>query len=404
MDSLTQIVLGAAVGEIALGRRIGNRALVWGAIGGTIPDLDIIANPFLDDIEALAFHRGFTHSIFFSVVAPLLFGGLVQKLYSSRFHKTGFYKTLVVLVNIALLGLITFGLNLLFSHKGTPSWTFLTLSCLLSGYLLYRLYKYYITKDLETPETTFKQWYWLFFLALSTHWLLDCFTAFGTQIFQPFSNFRVAFNNISVLDPFYTIPFLICVILVSNTLRNTRRRAIYNWLGIGISSLYMMLTLINKVHIDRVFDQAYLNRGIQITRSSAGPIILNNFLWSGVAEDEGHYYVGRYSIFDTDPNLHYLNVISKNDSLHDAWSSYEDYNTLRWFSNGYLTPFVTDSMTYLSDLRYGGLKDTIHGPEDMIFNFKVKEEHGVPAFFESREPPEDIGEMFRQLIKRIKGY
>ena len=77
MDSLTQIVLGAAVGEIALGRKIGNRALIWGAIGGTIPDLDVLANPFMDDIESLAFHRGITHSILFSVVAPLIFGGLL---------------------------------------------------------------------------------------------------------------------------------------------------------------------------------------------------------------------------------------------------------------------------------------------------------------------------------------
>ena len=53
MDSLTQIVLGAAVGEIALGRKIGNRALIWGAIGGTIPDLDVLANPFMDDIKIM---------------------------------------------------------------------------------------------------------------------------------------------------------------------------------------------------------------------------------------------------------------------------------------------------------------------------------------------------------------
>ncbi|MEY3010031.1 MAG: hypothetical protein RLZZ314_673, partial [Bacteroidota bacterium] len=35
MDSLSQIVLGAAVGEVVLGRRIGNRAMVWGAVAGT---------------------------------------------------------------------------------------------------------------------------------------------------------------------------------------------------------------------------------------------------------------------------------------------------------------------------------------------------------------------------------
>ena len=41
MDSVTQLVLGAAVGEAALGRRVGNRAILWGAIAGTLPDLDV---------------------------------------------------------------------------------------------------------------------------------------------------------------------------------------------------------------------------------------------------------------------------------------------------------------------------------------------------------------------------
>ena len=45
MDSLTQIVLGAAVGEAVLGRKIGNKAILYGAIAGTIPDLDVIIAP-----------------------------------------------------------------------------------------------------------------------------------------------------------------------------------------------------------------------------------------------------------------------------------------------------------------------------------------------------------------------
>lgn len=404
MDSLTQIVLGAAVGEVALGRKIGNRALIWGAIGGTIPDMDIIANSFLSDIEALGFHRGISHSIFFSVFTPFLLGWLVNKLYDTGFYKTWFYKTLVAVLNAVLLFFIVFGLNYLFRQDDSPAWWFLVPSCGLGIYLIYRLYRFYFTKDLETVNTSFREWYWLFFLALSTHWLLDCFTAFGTQIFQPFSSYRVAFNNISVVDPFYTIPFLACMILVASSVRNTPKRILFKNLGLGISSFYMLLTLVNKWHVDQVFDQAYAHRNIQPIRSSAGPTILNNFLWSGVAEDKDNFYVGRYSVFDSDPNLHHLNIISKNDSLYTLWSSDKDYQTLRWFSNGYLTPFVTDSVIYLSDLRYGGLADTIDGPEDMIFNFKVIEENGKARFIETREPPADIGEMFRQLIERIKGY
>ena len=405
MDSLTQIVLGAAVGEIALGRKIGNRALIWGAIGGTIPDLDVLANPFMDDIDALAFHRSISHSIFFSVVAPLIFGGLVYKLYDTKFHKTRIYKTLVTIVNVAIIAGITFGINYLFRNDGYPRWWFLLITVLLALFLLMRLYQYYIRKDLEEPKVNFLQWYWLFFLAFFTHWLLDCFTAFGTQIFQPFSDYRVAFNNIAVVDPIYTVPFLICIIVVSTLKRNTRKRAIVNWLGIGISSLYMLFTIFNKFHVDAVFDKALANRHLEVSRCRTTPTIFNNLLWSCVAEGKDEYYVGQYSIFDSDPNLHWINVIPKNDSLKQAWFSNKDYQTLLWFSDGYLAAFEYDTMTVLSDLRYGGIADTITDHRDLVFNFKVKEVDGQLQFTENREPPEgDIGELLRKFLKRMQGY
>jgi len=405
MDSLTQIVLGAAVGEIALGRRIGNRALIWGAIGGTIPDLDVLANPFMDDIDALAFHRSITHSIFFSVVAPLIFGGMVFKLYDAKFHKSRIYKTLITLLNAGLLIGITFGINFLLRHNGHPRWWFLLVTVLFALFLLLRLYQHYVAKELEEPQTTFKQWYWLFFLAFFTHLVLDCFTAFGTQVFQPFSNLRVAFNNIAVVDPLYTVPFLICVILVSTINRNTRKRALVNWIGIGISSVYMLLTIANKLYVDHVFETALQNRRIEVIRSRTSPTILNNLLWSCVAEDKDKFYVGQYSIFDSDPDLHWLNVIPKQDSLHQAWLTNKDYQTLLWFSDGYLGAFKTDTNIILADLRYGGMVDTISDARDLVFRFQVREQNGALVFSENREPPGgDIGTLLKKFWVRMKGY
>ncbi len=405
MDSLTQIVLGAAVGEIALGRKIGNRALIWGAIGGTIPDLDVLANPFMDDMHALAFHRGITHSIFFSLLGPLIFGGLIHQLYATRFHKTKVYKAFITLLNVAILGGITYGINYLARNDGYPLWWLLIITCLGALFLLMRLYHHYMVKELEEPKASFAGWYWLFFLAFFTHIVLDSFTAFGTQVFQPFSNYRVAFNNIAVVDPLYTVPFLICVIIVSTLNRESKKRAMVNWLGIGISSLYMLLTIGNKLYVDQVFDQALANRKIEVTRCRTSPTILNNVLWSCVAEDKEQYYVGQYSIFDSDPNLHHLNVIPKDDSLHQAWSGNPDYKILQWFSDGYLAAFRTDSLIYLSDLRYGGMMDTIRDQRDLVFNFKVKEIHGALEFTEARETPQGgFMELLNKLWIRLKGY
>lgn len=73
MDSITQIVLGAAIGELIAGKKVGYRAALWGAVGGTIPDLDVLSALFLSPVDYLAVHRGFSHSIFFAfLVAPIV--------------------------------------------------------------------------------------------------------------------------------------------------------------------------------------------------------------------------------------------------------------------------------------------------------------------------------------------
>jgi len=84
MDSLTQIVLGGAIGNALLGRKLKNRAVLYGAIAGTIPDLDVLAGYFTDPLTALEFHRGITHSILFAIVASFFFGFLLYWLEKKR--------------------------------------------------------------------------------------------------------------------------------------------------------------------------------------------------------------------------------------------------------------------------------------------------------------------------------
>jgi hypothetical protein len=52
MDSITQASLGAAVAYASWHRQLGKPALLWGAAIGTIPDLDVLLYPFLDDIQS----------------------------------------------------------------------------------------------------------------------------------------------------------------------------------------------------------------------------------------------------------------------------------------------------------------------------------------------------------------
>mgnify|MGYP005841262201 CR=1 FL=1 len=72
MDTVTQIGLGAAVGEAVLGRRIGRRAMLWGGVGGLLPDLDVLV-PLGDAVRNVTYHRGPSHSLFvLAAFTPLL--------------------------------------------------------------------------------------------------------------------------------------------------------------------------------------------------------------------------------------------------------------------------------------------------------------------------------------------
>jgi inner membrane protein len=76
--------LGAAVGEATLGQRVGRKAAAWGAVLGTLPDLDVVFNPFLDAVQQLAIHRSFSHSFLFALVAAPLLGWLLHRLHHRR--------------------------------------------------------------------------------------------------------------------------------------------------------------------------------------------------------------------------------------------------------------------------------------------------------------------------------
>ena len=76
MDTVTQVALGASVGEAVLGRRIGRRALLWGGLCGLLPDLDLLV-PLSDAVDRFTWHRGPSHSLFVLAAATPLMTRLI---------------------------------------------------------------------------------------------------------------------------------------------------------------------------------------------------------------------------------------------------------------------------------------------------------------------------------------
>lgn len=331
MDSLTQIVLGAAVGEAVLGRKIGNKAILYGAIAGTIPDLDVLAAFFTDTVTALEIHRGFTHSIFFSIVfAPIL------------------------------------------------------------AYLVTRYETY---KDL-------KKWSLFFFLTLVTHPILDGFTTWGTQLFWPL-DIRIDFKNIFVVDPLYTIPFLVFVILVMFQKRDSKKRQLYNTLGLTLSTSYLILTLVLKGFAYKTFSTHLKTQNIAYNTLNTKPAPLNTILWTANIETKTDYLIGYYSFFDTKPVT--FSSYPKNHHLLGELAHHPKVKRMIAISKGWYTINKIGDTIYFNDLRFG-LLSIAPNATNFVFKYKIDiDKNGIVIFTEEPKDQKDAKKLLPELWSRIKG-
>ncbi len=81
MDSLSQLALGAAVSVAVMGRRTAVwKTVLWGAVAGTLPDLDVLIDQG-DVIRNMVLHRAESHSIFWLTLFSLPFSVLVARLH-----------------------------------------------------------------------------------------------------------------------------------------------------------------------------------------------------------------------------------------------------------------------------------------------------------------------------------
>ena len=402
MDSLSQIVLGAAVGEVVLGRRIGNRAMVWGAVAGTIPDMDVLGKYFLSELDNLAFHRGISHSLLFCVVGALGFGWVTDRLYRSPHHRW-----IATATKAAAAVLIGFVVNFITQIVAPGGWLPVALYIPAAGYWLWRhAQKRYFTASWSAPDADLKGWVLLFFWGFLTHTLLDCFTTYGTQLYAPFSDTRVAWGTIAVADPLWTFPFLACLLVAARFAREDRKRARWNAAGLAWCCIYLSLTVANHHHVKRTFEAALGAQGKPVETLFITPTIFNNLLWNAVVEDGDGYLLAQYSIFDEVP-IAFHRVDKGWDLLHNLDTD-ETLQVLRWFSAGKFNAVLRqDGSLQLNDLRFGTFSGRGTDADDYIFRFKLIDRGPDESYgFERAQggPPDRKGEeMMRDLFQRAAG-
>jgi len=122
MDSVTQIALGAAVGEAVLGRKIGNKALLWGGLIGTLPDLDVFV-PLGDVVKNFTYHRSATHSLIMLALATPLLVWVINRIHPGLREYRWRWALLVYLVfatHVLLDSFTSYGTQLFWPIVDTP--------------------------------------------------------------------------------------------------------------------------------------------------------------------------------------------------------------------------------------------------------------------------------------------
>ena len=267
MDSLTQIALGAAVGTAVLGRKVGPRAALWGAVCGTLPDLDVLLSHG-DPVRDFTLHRAETHAIFWQTLAAPVIAWIV-----ARIERRG--------------------------------------------------------------PARYRDWLLLVWLSLVTHALLDAFTVYGTQLLLPFSDYPVGVGSIFIIDPLYTVP-LIMGVVVALLLgrRNPAGAARWNAAGLVASTAYLAWTVAAQAHVEGIVNRAFASSPFGEGRVLVTPAPLNSLLWRFVVMDDAGYHEGYYSLLRDDGVLQLERHPSDPGllaSLRDDWN----VRRLAWFSKGF---------------------------------------------------------------------
>ncbi len=304
MDTITQAVLGATVGQAACGRKLGRAAAWWGALAGMLPDFDtFVAAPF-GPWATLVAHRGTSHSLWFGPVVGPLLGLLVWRGYRHTFRRCHGEERI---------------------------------------------------DSLGRPELR-SAWMLLFVLGLFTHPLLDVFTSYGTQLLAPFSRHRFVLEGVGIIDPFYTLPLVAALAFGSRRRQHPEVASRAAWLALTLTTTYLLVGVGLNRHAEARARDQLLDGGFADVTVTAYSQVLQPLLRRVVARTPDQLLVGFTSPLAPGP-IHFDSFPLTDNPAVEALRQSERGRLFEWFALGQTFGYVTgagaDRMVALDDVRYG---------------------------------------------------
>ena len=168
-------------------------------------------------------------------------------------------------------------LTIEYHRQFTHSLIFIPFGALLASLILWWVMKRYLT---------FRELYLAALLGIATHGLLDSFTSYGTQLLWPFSDFRVAWNVVSIIDPVVTLG-----LLSFTTLSFIRVRKFWARTGLVFFALMMGFGWFQQQRAEQAVYALAEERNHTPERLVARPSFGNQLLWRVHYIDDGNIFV-----------------------------------------------------------------------------------------------------------------
>ena len=238
-----------------------------------------------------------------------------------------------------------------YHRQFTHALVFVPLGALLCAGLFYRSVRTHLT---------FAQTYGCCLLGYGTHPLLDACTTYGTQLLWPFSDARIAWSIIAVVDPLFTVPIVALVLLGA-----LKRRARYAQIAAVWALVYLGFGAFQQARAVAIAAQLAETRGHVPVRLTAKPAFSSMVLWKTLYEHDGRYYVdaartGFSGISYTGESTEKLDL-----ARHFPWLTRDsqqalDVERFRRVSDDFLT-IDDDAPNRIVDLRYSLVPNEIEG-------------------------------------------
>ena len=246
-------------------------------------------------------------------------------------------------------------------------------------------------------KLSFLRLYLFCLLGYSLSGVLDALTSYGTHLFWPLSQERVALNLISVIDPIFTLILLVAMILAFR-----KKTAVLARTGLFFAGIYLCIGWIQLQRAENMALTLAETRGHRIEVSIVKPTLANLILWRSIYETGGKFYVDAIRVgFFSEPKIYEGEVIEKFiPSLHTPELSEksvlaDDIARFNHFSGGYLG-IKPERPHLLIDVRYSNLPTSTDPLWAIEINTHKPDQHAQYQLF--RDASHNVRQRFMSLL------